>query len=64
MKSENNYTNKPMRSWFRTRADYDKAVLDYESNKPETEEDGIKAEVIRRLKVRKLSKGPLDPISR
>jgi hypothetical protein len=35
--------------------------MEDDPNRPETEEDGIRAEALRRLKVRLLSKGLLDP---
>jgi hypothetical protein len=35
--------------------------MEDDPNSPETEEDGIRAEALRRLRVRLLSKGLLDP---
>ena len=54
------YTDRPMRSQFKKRADYDKAVEQYKIDNAETEADGIRAGSLRLLKARRLSTGQQD----
>ena len=51
------YTDRPMRSHFMKRADFDKAVLDYQAKNVETEADGVRAGALRLLRESRRFKG-------
>ena len=58
--TDKKYTDRPMRSQFRKRAEYDKAVEEWKKltgNEDETQADGIQAERLHHLRVRLLMKG-------
>jgi hypothetical protein len=55
------YSDRPLRSRFPKRADYDKAVQEYEDAHPETDEEAILAEEKRRYRVRQLSMKRVPP---